>query len=231
MVGNGWWTWWMVVVVGSVKADGMGLGLERKEEGRSVRGGATALACRDDVCSHLPRTLTHPISTPNAWRPQAKARSKLCKTSQSSGPTFESNSGSRSKATDEFYAEFLCLRSVPVSKFLQGAPGQLTITSISEDRLLSALCLPLAERTQIEGLHSLSLRTHAGAGLTEEQLTSRAVFRLTSNPPPEVGKLQRRTSELLLRPFPLGLRVSGKNMSPLYFRSDSNCGLCTRIQF
>mmetsp|Transcript_10776 Transcript_10776/g.28272 ORF Transcript_10776/g.28272 Transcript_10776/m.28272 type:complete len:609 (+) Transcript_10776:1-1827(+) len=145
----------------------------------------------------------------------AKARSKLCKTRRRSGPTSGSNSGSRSKATDEFYAEFLCLRSVPVSKFLQGAPGQLTITSISEDRLLSALCLPLAERTLIEGLHSLSLRTHAGAGLTEEQLTSRAVFRLTSNPPPEVGKLQRRTSELLLRPFPLGLRVSGKNMSPL----------------
>eukprot|EP00966_Prymnesium_polylepis_P111486 2578862-Prymnesium_polylepis.1 len=43
---------------------------------------------------------------------------------------------------------------------------------------------------------------------------SRAIVQLAANPPPEVGRMQRRTAESLLRPFPLGLRFSGKNMSP-----------------
>ena len=43
------------------------------------------------------------------------------------------------------------------------------------------------------------------------------IARLARNPPLAVGTLQRRTSQKLLRPFPHGLRTSGRNMSPLPF--------------
>jgi len=42
-----------------------------------------------------------------------------------------------------------------------------------------------------------------------------AVGRLAANPPAGVGKIQRLSSRRLLRPYPLGLRFSGKNMTPL----------------
>jgi len=42
-----------------------------------------------------------------------------------------------------------------------------------------------------------------------------AIVKLAADPPKEVGRVQTLTSKKLLRPFPLGLRFSGKNMSPL----------------
>jgi len=46
-------------------------------------------------------------------------------------------------------------------------------------------------------------------------LSTLALFRLAANPPRSAGFIQRRASAWLVRPFPLGLRFSGKNMSPL----------------
>jgi len=123
--------------------------------------------------------------------------------------------------TDEYYVARLALRTLPVPIFLSDAPPKwiLPITSINEDRLLTELGLPHAERDQIEGLqsHQAAATTgeHEGLHLTVEQLSSCAIARLAANPPEEVGRMQRRTSGWLLRPFPLGLRFSGHNMSPL----------------
>ena len=125
------------------------------------------------------------------------------------------------KPADPFYEEYLSLRSVPVSTFLSTAPRPwvLPITSISEHKLLSAIGLSHAERDQIEGLQiggaSASRRSSNEVALTEQQMMSHAAFQLSSNPPAKVGSMQRRTSQWLLRLFPLGLRFSGKNMSPL----------------
>ena len=99
-------------------------------------------------------------------------------------------------------------------------PWLLPITSVSESRLLTELGLPAAEQNQILGLRIGRAKPASGANiwglwLTEQQISSRAIVRLANNPPPEVGRLQRLTSKRLLRPFPLGLRLSGKNMSPL----------------
>eukprot|EP00966_Prymnesium_polylepis_P314700 7271743-Prymnesium_polylepis.1 len=46
-------------------------------------------------------------------------------------------------------------------------------------------------------------------------MSTAAIVRLARHPPSKVGQLQRKTSKWMLRPFPLGLRFSGKNMSPL----------------
>ena len=122
------------------------------------------------------------------------------------------------KEIDELYSRILCLRSMPVSSFMSsGRPiWVLPITSINEDRLLSELGLPRAERDQIEGLENTKKVTRRGSTLSiAEELSSRAIIRLAANPPPEVGRMQRRTAERLLRPYPLGLRFSGNNMSPL----------------
>jgi len=114
--------------------------------------------------------------------------------------------------TDPFYAGCLSLRSEPLPAFLRCDPPKtvLPITSINEDVLLKAIGTSVAERNRIEGLHTSSAAT--GSELFEEM--SRAIVQLAANPPPEVGRMQRRTAESLLRPFPLGLRFSGKNMSP-----------------
>jgi len=118
--------------------------------------------------------------------------------------------------TDKYYSSFLSLRSEPISVFLgNGRPkSELPITSINEDRLLKELGVSTDQRNLIEGLSSRS-NANVGIGLTEEQQTARAIVRLAANPPPEAQDLQRRTARWLLRPFPLGLRFSGKNMSPL----------------
>jgi len=54
-----------------------------------------------------------------------------------------------------------------------------------------------------------------GQLISEEEVSSRAIVRLAADPPVATGFVQRRTSGWLLRPYPLGLRFSGKNMSPL----------------
>mmetsp|Transcript_15402 Transcript_15402/g.46245 ORF Transcript_15402/g.46245 Transcript_15402/m.46245 type:complete len:545 (-) Transcript_15402:93-1727(-) len=130
------------------------------------------------------------------------------------------NSGSNVKVTDEHFASCLALRSLPVSTLLSVNPPNwaLPITSINEDRALAALGLNRAERCQIEGLH-LGSSTLGGdyLGATEEQISSRAIARLAADPPPQVGVIQRRVARWLLRPYPAGLRFSGKNMNPLPF--------------
>jgi len=123
------------------------------------------------------------------------------------------------KGTDDFYGGILTLRSEPVPPFLADKEPKwpLPIVSINEDKLLTNLGIPKAERDLIEGLRmkpSPTIGVHGGHSLTEAQLSSRAIVRLALDPPPEVGRLQRRTARRLLRPFPLGLRFSGKNMSP-----------------
>ena len=60
-----------------------------------------------------------------------------------------------------------------------------------------------------------AVSTSQGDNLTDDQLSSRALVRLACDPPKEIGDIQRRTCVWHLRPFPLGLRFSGKNMSPL----------------
>ena len=94
----------------------------------------------------------------------------------------------------------------------------LPITSVNEDKLLKCLGLSTAERNEIEGLHigrSQPARRAAGATQSEQQQRDRAIARLAADPPPMVGAMQRRTAKNLLRPYPLGLRFSGKNMAPI----------------
>jgi len=124
-----------------------------------------------------------------------------------------------SSGTDEFYAGCLALRSVPVQLFMVEAPQPwvLPITSVNEDRLLVLLGLRSAQRNQIEGLVGLQTGrptsgTGGGIGPADEL---NAVARFASDPPQEVGHVQRRTAKWLLRPYPLGLRFSGSNMSPV----------------
>eukprot|EP00966_Prymnesium_polylepis_P109886 2542685-Prymnesium_polylepis.1 len=90
-------------------------------------------------------------------------------------------------------------------------PWPLCVTSVNEDRFLKIIGMGDVERSQIEGLQS----SQGVPGMTEEKLSSRAILLLASNPPPGVGRMQNLTSKSLLRPYPLGLRTSGKNMNPL----------------
>eukprot|EP00966_Prymnesium_polylepis_P238983 5527145-Prymnesium_polylepis.2 len=63
------------------------------------------------------------------------------------------------------------------------------------------MSVPRSDRYQIEGLQRARSSTDEGdVGFTAEQQSSRAVAQLASNPPPEVGSLQRRTARWLLRP-------------------------------
>jgi len=130
----------------------------------------------------------------------------------------ESKARSSKSANDEFYTTLLCLRSEPVTTFFDQTTTKwiLPIFSINEDTYLKELGLSADERNQMEGLVG-GRRSHSDVDLdlNEEQQTTRAVVKLAANPPQEVGAMQRLTSRKLLRPFPLGLRMSGKNMSPL----------------
>ena len=86
------------------------------------------------------------------------------------------------------------------------------MTSISEDTLLSELGIAKAECKQIQGVAlSSSSVVRDGLVLSEEQLSALAIVRLAYDPPPEVGHMQLRTTNGLLR--------------PLYLRWDSNCNL------
>jgi hypothetical protein len=135
---------------------------------------------------------------------QDKARQKL----HQSGGLFGKSKGNAASGvivTDEYYAACISLRSVPVSDFLGPSPPvwPLPITSINEDRLLKELGLSNAERSAIEGLQFAQASTPdpsgSGMGLTEEQLSSRAIVRIAATAPPEVGAMQRRTAKWLLR--------------------------------
>jgi len=126
-----------------------------------------------------------------------------------------SSDSSAKRGADDLYISCLGLRTIQVKFFLGDAPLQwpLNITSINEDRLLKEMGLSRAERDQIEDLSSASVIE--GQDLTEAQPSTTAIVRLAADPPPDVGVMQRRTESRLLRPFPLGLRFSGKNMSPI----------------
>jgi len=124
------------------------------------------------------------------------------------------------KPTAPAYAVCLGVRTVPFVGFMAQDSGQvvLPMTSLSENRLLGALGLPSAEKKQLEGLQARRtsfVSTIHGLRLTEDQLVSLAAIRLAHDPPQEVGAMQRRTAKWLSRVYPLGLRFSGKNMSPL----------------
>ncbi|KAL1499340.1 hypothetical protein AB1Y20_011547 [Prymnesium parvum] len=123
--------------------------------------------------------------------------------------------GTRRNATDGLYVSYLSLRTLPVAAFLAGDRAwSLPITSINEDRLLLELGVSRTERDEVEGL-SIAPRDSVSAHLSEQRRSSAAIVRLALNPPPRVGFFQTRTIDWLLRPFPLGLRFSGNNMSPL----------------
>eukprot|EP00966_Prymnesium_polylepis_P280643 6484300-Prymnesium_polylepis.1 len=112
--------------------------------------------------------------------------------------------------TEDFYAGVLTLRSEPVPPFLADTESKwpLPIVSINENKLLTSLGIPKAERDLIEGLRmkpSPEFGVQGRYSLTEAQLSSRAIVRLELDPPPKVGRLQQRTARRLLRPFPLGL--------------------------
>jgi len=141
----------------------------------------------------------------------------------SSQPNSESNSGSRSLATDIFYSQHVAIRSVPFHAFLEGGPQQkselpvLPISSANEDRFLRALGLTKEETQKIEGLLPSS-SNRFDSGQNDERLPGvSAIFCLAANPPRLLGAMQRRTTTWLLRPYPLGLRISGANMSPIPF--------------
>eukprot|EP00966_Prymnesium_polylepis_P330502 7386142-Prymnesium_polylepis.1 len=81
----------------------------------------------------------------------------------------------------------------------------LPISSVNEDKLLKILGLTMGERSQIEGLaqrrrSSVAISMESGVVVREEQQTTSALIRLATNPPPEVGNVQRRTRSWLLRP-------------------------------
>ena len=127
--------------------------------------------------------------------------------------------GDVKKATDEIYAACLSLRSLPVSAFMTGDRQSLPlpITSVNEDTLLKECGLSIADRHQIEGVRSTFVADH---GLTQEQLSRRAIARLAVDPPPQIGKLQQRTMAWLLRPFPLGCAPT------LEYRDLCSWGIC-----
>jgi len=122
-------------------------------------------------------------------------------------------------SSDSVYANCLSIRSMPIGDFLASpCPGpKMIMTSTAEGRFLAMMDVHGAERSQIQGLQirNSELGSAGKLGLTEEQLSTRAVVRLAGNPPLRVGLMQRQTSQRLLRVYPLGLRFSGKNMSPL----------------
>ena len=88
-----------------------------------------------------------------------------------------------------------------------------SIAAINEERMLKEMGVPSYERRKIQGLRVKNVSSHSG--LSEEQQSANAIARLAANPPLQVGQMQRHTARWLLRPFPLGLRFSGRNMSPL----------------
>jgi len=119
------------------------------------------------------------------------------------------------QSTDAYYANCLAIRSQPVDLFLGSAPSrwEFTMTSMDENRLLRELDVTKADRDHIEGLQATSLTGRPGR--SEAQVALLALLRLSTDPPAAVGRMQRRTAQKMLRMYPLGLRFSGKNMSPL----------------
>ncbi|KAL1522821.1 hypothetical protein AB1Y20_017790 [Prymnesium parvum] len=94
----------------------------------------------------------------------------------------------------------------------------LPILSVNERRLLDMLGLSRVDQYLIEGLQVQDIPSAISGDhvmLSEDQLSTRTSARLAADPPPQVGHLQRLTARWLMRPYPHGLRFSGKNMNPL----------------
>ena len=138
------------------------------------------------------------------------------------------------KGTTELFASILAIRSAAPEQHLnldEAPKSPIPIASIGEDKLLKRIGLTVEERNEIEGL-TRSTRT-SDATRTSDDLSSResstrdssaresrllgqrTTTGLAADPPAKVFDLQRRTAMRLVRPFPLGLRFSGSNMSPL----------------
>eukprot|EP00966_Prymnesium_polylepis_P334234 7389619-Prymnesium_polylepis.2 len=140
---------------------------------------------------------------PQIYRKHARARAKR---------KFERKARAVPKQEiDELYATYVALRSVPYTSAFAGdtlraARWELPISSINEDKVLQVMGLSADERDQIEGIQR---GRGAGLELTEERQISQAIVRLAASPPSALGHVQRRTSQRLLRAYPLGLRFSG----------------------
>ena len=166
----------------------------------------------------LPTSLRHPArstisSEVEAEAARIKAQQRL-----------EQRVGSRNsskKLTDELYAGLLSVRSAPMASFLKDAPSRARVymTSLDENGLLKRIGVTRADRDRIEGLQSgisnSSVVAQGRRSFTGLQVANEAVARVARDPPTQVGVMQWRTTEKLLRIYPLGLRFSGSNMSPL----------------
>jgi hypothetical protein len=116
--------------------------------------------------------------------------------------------GGGKRGTDELLASITALRSTPVDNFLNDRPYSwpITITSINEDTLLAEMGLSAEDRKEVEGLQPpRSVLGRRGS----------AAMNLAYDAPIEVNKLQRLAATRLLRAYPLGLRFSGANPTPL----------------
>jgi len=125
------------------------------------------------------------------------------------------------KASDaSLYTSCLAVRSGDLSDAMQCVPPNtpLPILSVNERRLLDMLGLSRVDQYLIEGLQVQDIPSAISGDhvmLSEDQLSTRTSARLAADPPPQVGHLQRLTARWLMRPYPHGLRFSGKNMNPL----------------
>jgi len=206
------------------------LALKRSESSVSQglqRSSEAADSHREPTCTQLGEFMSERLDDQPTPTGSSSSRTRRCGMLPKVPGKFRKASGTRNgiqrmktfgqkSGTDDYYASWLTLQSMPVQAFLIGerpTTSRWPITSINEDRLLVALGLRRADRDQIEGLASVSVRDKYG--LTVDQLSSRAIAVFAAMSPQEVGAMQRRTSGWLLRPYPLGLRFSGKNMSPL----------------
>ncbi|KAL1527507.1 hypothetical protein AB1Y20_008897 [Prymnesium parvum] len=143
---------------------------------------------------------------------------------------------SRPKGTDEFYESKLALRKSALSSLLSEWPSANGwIISVSERRHLALLGLTPPERDQIErtahgGGKGMGMAWGVRVGPAEDSAAEEeegwggrggggaatTLVRLACDPPPEVGRVQRATAAgWLVRCYPMGLRFSGNNMSPL----------------
>lgn len=110
-------------------------------------------------------------------------------------------------------AAIITLRSVPFGSSVKLSRSLFYICSVNEDRLLKEYGLTEEERNEVEGLV-----TGDAEGPVAQRPTTfggRAAAQLAFDPPPQVAAMQKRTSTLLMRPYPMGLRFSGANMNPL----------------
>jgi hypothetical protein len=117
--------------------------------------------------------------------------------------------------TDGLYAGYIAMRTLPLEVYQACAPtadAPLPITSINEDKLLRELSVSRIDRSQIEGLtKSKGKGGKHSPEAHKKLLSSRALLQLAADPPAEVGRMQRRSTQWLIRVYPLGARCRASN--------------------